>query len=214
MDKIRVLIADDHAIVREGICLLLARHKDIEVVGQATDGRQAVARVAELRPDVVLMDITMPEVSGLEATQEIHKKFPATRVLVLTQHENKEFIFPLLRAGAAGYIFKRARAQELIGAIRAVFAQGAYLPPEVAHAVVDALAQPASEARAGSILSEREKEIVRLVAEGLSSREIAERLTISAKTVETHRANVMEKIGAHTTAELIKYAIREGLVKA
>jgi DNA-binding NarL/FixJ family response regulator len=214
MDKIRVLIADDHAIVREGICLLLARHKDIEVVGQATDGRQAVARVAELRPDVVLMDITMPEMNGLEATQEIHKKFPATRVLVLTQHENKEFIFPLLRAGAAGYIFKRARAQELIGAIRAVFAQGAYLPPEVAHAVVDALAQTPGEARAGSILSEREKEIVRLVAEGLSSREIAERLTISAKTVETHRANVMEKIGAHTTAELIKYAIREGLVKA
>lgn len=215
MAKIRILVVDDHTIVREGVCSLLARLKDIEVVGQATDGKQAITQVAELYPDVVLMDISMPEMNGLDATREIHKSFPATRILVLTQHENKEYVFPMLQAGAAGYIFKRARASELANAIRTVYLEGAYLPAEVAHTVINQIMQTNETQTFGqSLLTEREKEVLRLVTEGLSSREIAERLHLAVKTVETHRANIMEKVGVHNTVELIKYAIREGIVSA
>jgi len=161
------------------------------------------------------MDIAMPGMNGLEAMQKIREVFPSTRVLVLTQYESKEYILPLLRAGAAGYILKRARAQELIDAIRAVHTEGAYLPSQVIHTVVDAInAASRAEPVETSALTEREKQILQLVAQGLSSREIAERLTISVKTVDTHRANMMEKIDAHSVAELIKYAIREGIVNA
>ena len=210
---IRVLVVDDHAIVREGICSLLSRRKDFEIVGQAADGRQALMQVAAHQPDVVLMDIAMPEMNGLEATREIIKAFPATRILVLTQYENKEYVVPLLRAGAAGYILKRARANELVEAIRAVHADGVYLPNHLAHTLVNALANSDSESNdKQSTLTEREQEVVRWVSEGLSSREIADRLSISAKTVDTHRANIMKKVGVHNAAELIRYAIREGLV--
>lgn len=210
---IRLLIVDDHAIVREGICSLLARRKDIEIVGQAMDGKQAIDAVARLHPDVVLMDITMPGMNGLEATREIHKSFPGTRILVLTQHENKEYIMPLLHAGAVGYISKRARANELIDAIRTVYNAGAYLPPSITQAVVTAIAEsPGAGESEQSILTVRELQVVRLVAEGLSSREIAEHLSISVKTVDTHRANIMEKLGVHNSAELTKYAIRRGIV--
>lgn len=209
---IRLLIVDDHAIVREGICSLLARRKDIEIVGQAADGKQAIAAVAQLRPDLVLMDIAMPVMNGLEATQAIHKAFPETRILVLTQHENKEYVMPLLRAGAVGYIIKSARASELIEAIRAVSDEGAYLPPKITHAVVTAIAESSGASGDQSILTEREIQVVRLIAEGLSSREIADRLSISVKTVDTHRANIMQKLGVHNSAELIKYAIRQGIV--
>jgi DNA-binding NarL/FixJ family response regulator len=211
---IRVLLVDDHAIVRDGIGAILARHhKEFQIVGQAINGKQAIDAVANLRPDVVLMDITMPVMNGLEATREIHKQFPATRVLVLTQHENKEYIMPLLQAGAAGYVSKRARANELIEAIHAVHTTGAFLPPEIAHRVVNAIAEsPDANTTKLVLLTERELQIVRLVAEGLSSRVIAEQLSISTKTVDTHRANIMEKLGLHNIAELIKFAIREGIV--
>jgi DNA-binding NarL/FixJ family response regulator len=210
---IRVLLVDDHAIVREGISSLLARRKDMEIVGQAVDGRQGVDAVARLNPDVVLMDITMPVMNGLDATREIHHRFPATRILVLTQHDNKEYIMPLLQAGAVGYISKRARANELVEAIRAVHANGAYLPPDITHQVVSAIASGAAAERVEHpFLTEREIQIVRLVAEGMSSREIAERLTISVKTVDTHRANIMEKLEARNSAELIKAAIRKGIL--
>ncbi len=210
---IRVLVVDDHAIVREGICSLLARRKDIEVVGEAADGKRAIDAVVQFDPDVVLMDIQMPGLNGLEATREIHKRFPSTRILVLTQHESKEYVVPLLRAGAVGYITKTARATELIGAIRAVYEQGAYLPPRITQTLVDALVETA-DATEQPLLTERELEVLRLVVEGLSSREIAERLNISVKTVDTHRANIMDKVGAHNTAELTKYAIRKGWVSA
>lgn len=210
---IRVLLADDHAIVRDGISAVVARCKDIEIVGQVVDGKQAIDAVARLHPDVVLMDITMPVMNGLEATREIHKQFPATRVLVLTQHENKEYIMPLLQAGAVGYISKRARAQEVLQAIRTVHTTGAYLPPEIASRVVTALAESQdANATHSLLLTEREIQIVRLIAEGLSSRQIAERLSISVKTVDTHRSNIMEKLGVRNSAELIKYAIREGIL--
>jgi DNA-binding NarL/FixJ family response regulator len=211
---IRVLVVDDHAIVREGICSLLARRKDIQVVGEAADGKRAIDAVSQFDPDVILMDIQMPVLNGLEATREIHKRFPSTRILVLTQHDSKEYVVPLLRAGAVGYITKIARATELIGAIRAVYEEGAYLPPQITQTVVAAVAASVESRAEQTLLTEREIEVLRLVAEGLSSRELAERLNISVKTVDTHRANIMEKIGAHNTAELTKYAIRAGLVSA
>jgi DNA-binding NarL/FixJ family response regulator len=211
---IRVLVVDDHAIVREGICSLLARRKDIEVVGEAADGKRAIDAVVQFDPDVVLMDIQMPVLNGLDATHEIHKRFPSTRILVLTQHESKEYVVPLLRAGAVGYITKSARASELIGAIRAVYEEGAYLPPHITQAIVTAVAESTDSGGEQPVLTEREIEIVRLIAEGLINREIAERLGISVKTVDTHRGNIMEKLNVHNTAELIKYAIRKGIVQA
>jgi DNA-binding NarL/FixJ family response regulator len=209
---IRVLVVDDHAIVREGICALLARREDIEVVGQAADGQRAIDAVVQFDPDVVLMDIAMPGMNGLEATREIHARFPSTRILVLTQYENKEYIVPLLRAGAVGYVTKDVRASELTDAIRAVFSEGAYLPPRITQAVVSVIAKSPDPDNAQTILTEREIQIVRLITEGLSNREIAERLGISVKTVDTHRGNILEKLNVHNTAELIKYAMRKGIV--
>jgi two-component system response regulator NreC len=215
MSKIRILVVDDHALVREGICSLLARRKDIEVVGQASDGQQAIEQTENLHPDVLLMDISMPRMNGLEATREIRARFPHTRILVLTQHEDKEYVIPMLRAGAAGYIFKRTRSAELVNAIRSVFAEGIYLSAEVASTLMEEISTPGdTNAEEPSPLTKREKEVVCLVAEGLSSREIAEQLHLGVKTVETHRANIMEKIGVHNTVDLIKYAIREGIIRA
>lgn len=211
--EIRVLIVDDHSIVREGISSLLARRKDIRVVGQAANGKEAVEQVAALEPDVVLMDISMPVMDGFEATLEIRKHHPNARILVLSQFESKEYVLPLLRAGAAGYISKRARAGEVVEAIRAVYFEGAFLPPNIARAVVDGMAQSAAPENQ-DVLTEREKEVVRQVADGRSSREIAEQLGLSVKTVDTHRANIMEKLEIHNSAELVKYAIRQGLVSA
>lgn len=211
---IRVLVVDDHAIVREGICALLARREDIEVVGEAADGKRAIDAVVRLDPDVVLMDIAMPGMNGLEATREIHARFPSTRILVLTQHENKEYILPLLHAGAAGYVTKDVRASELAEAIRSVHEQGGYLQPSITTAVVSAIAESADTRDAQTLLTEREIQVVRLIAEGLINREIAERLGISVKTVDTHRGNIMEKLNVHNTAELIKVAIRKGIVQA
>jgi DNA-binding NarL/FixJ family response regulator len=215
MTAIRVLVADDHALFRQGICSLLARRKGIEVVGEAENGQQAVEQVAALRPDVVLMDIAMPIMNGVQATQQIHQAHPETRVLVLTQYESREYVFSLLRAGAAGYVPKLTRIDELVDAIRAVHTKGAFLQSDMLHAVVERIDHaPPAESDAPPSLTEREKQIVRLIAEGLTGREIADRLCISAKTVVTHRANVMEKIGVHSTAELIRYAIREEIVRA
>lgn len=213
MAKIRVLVVDDHTIVREGIRALLARRKDIEIVGEAADGQQALAQVAATDPDVVLMDIAMPGMDGLAATEKIRQCAPRTRILVLTQYENKEYILPLLRAGASGYLVKLTRAAELLRAIRAVYTEGAYLPPGIAHEVVSEMSQAASTPPpAPPVLTDREKEIVRLIASGETSRGIADRLNISVRTVDSHRANIMEKVGVHSSAELIMYAIREGIV--
>jgi DNA-binding NarL/FixJ family response regulator len=211
---IRVLVVDDHSIVREGICALLARRQDIEVVGQAADGQRAVDAVVQLDPDVILMDIAMPGMNGLEATREIHMRFPSVRILVLTQYENKEYILPLLRAGAVGYVTKDVRSTELADAIRTVFNEGAYLPPRITQAVVSSIAESPAPNSEQTILTEREIQVVRLIAEGLSNREIAERLGISVKTVDTHRGNILEKLNVHNTAELIKYAMRKGIIKA
>ncbi len=212
MSEIRVLVVDDHAIFRQGICALLSRRKGIQVVGEAENGEQAIEQVRALTPDVVLMDIAMPGMNGLEATKEIHKSFPETRVLVLTQYESREYVFSLLRAGAAGYIPKLTHIEELVDAIRGVYTKGAFLQEDVLHAVVDSIPPSPTAAESAPVLTEREKEVIRLIGQGLSGREISDRLCISVKTVLTHRSNIMEKIGVHNTAELIRYAIREGIV--
>ncbi len=213
MNRIRILVADDHAIFRQGLCALLGRRRGVEIVGQAENGRQAVEAVAALKPDVVLMDVAMPVMNGLEATQAIKKRSPDTRVLVLTQYESKEYVMSLLQAGAAGYVLKLAPIEELLEAIRAVHTQGAFLPPELLQTVMQRMVEPPVPATTThAILTEREIEILRLIAEGLTGQEIAERLCISRKTVVTHRANIMEKLGVHNTAELIRHAIREQIV--
>ena len=214
MTPIRVVVADDHAILREGIKVLLQAQSDIAVVGEAEDGRQAVQRCQELRPDVVLMDIAMPGLGGYEATLEIRRLLPNIRVLVLTQYDNKEYVLRFLRAGAAGYVLKKAVATELLSAIRAVARGETYLHAAVAGAVVqDALGgERPSEEDAYERLSEREKQVLKLVAEGSTNKEIASLLDIAVKTVMAHRTNLMAKIGAHSRTDIFKFALRKGLI--
>ncbi len=212
VSKIRVLIVDDHAILREGVRSLLALQKDIEVVGEAVDGAAALRLVPELNPDVVLMDIAMPGMDGIEATRRIKQTSPQTKVLVLTQHDNKEYIFSVLQAGASGYVLKRAGGAEVVTAIRGVYEEGAFLPPRVAKEVMSHYVRPPAMEQSGPHLTEREKQVLILVAEDKSNREIAEQLSLSVKTVMVHRANIMEKLGVHSRTELVKYALRQGLV--
>lgn len=211
MTKIRVLLADDHAVLREGLRSLLTLQEDIEVVGEAGDGQAAVEMVRQLRPDVVVMDIAMPVMDGLEATRRLKQEYPETRVLILTQHDNREYVFSLLQAGAAGYVLKKSGGAEVAAAIKSVFQDGAFLPPGIAREVMDRYIQRTPEETGRPRLTEREKEVLRLIAEGKSSKEIAEMLCLSVKTVMAHRTNIMEKLDIHSRTELVKYAIRQGL---
>ncbi len=213
--KIRVLIADDHAVLRDGLHALLNMYQDIEVVGEAADGLEALERTLELQPDVVLMDIAMPRLGGLEAALELRQRKLPTKVLVLTQYDNKEYVFHMLKAGAAGYILKKAAGTELVSAIRAVHAGESFLYPSAAKAVVDRYfgeGKEDEEERRLDRLSDREKEVLKLLAEGRSNREIAELLCLSVKTVMSHRASIMEKLDIHNRTELVKFAIRAGLI--
>ena len=215
MSKIRVMLADDHTILREGIRVLLEAQPDIEVVGEAADGRQAVDKAHELKPDVVLMDIGMPAMNGLEATRHIKKNDPEVQVVVLTMHDNEEYVFQILSAGAAGYVLKRAAATELVSAIRAVHEGGSFLHPAVAKKVIQDYLRRADDLddRASyDGLTDREREILTLIAEGHTNQTIADQLCLSIKTVQTHRTHIMEKLGVHDRTELVKYAIRKGLV--
>ena len=211
MNRIRVLVIDDHAIMRDGIRALLGVHDDIEIVGEASEGKEAVEKAQELVPDVAVMDIAMPIIDGLEATRRITKRNPRIKVLVLTQHDNKEYILSAIKAGAAGYVPKRALGSELVSAIRAVHRGDSYLYPSAATAVIEGYRHQA-EAEPYDELTAREREILKLIAEGHTSREIADMFFISFKTVLGHRAKIMEKLDLHNRTELVKYAIRKGLV--
>ncbi|MDR7522252.1 MAG: response regulator transcription factor [Armatimonadota bacterium] len=217
MKKIRVLIVDDHAIVREGVRMILSAHPEIQVVGEAGTGEQAVAMAQTLRPDVVIMDISMPGMNGIEATQQIRARVPETSVLALTMHEDDHYVFQLLRAGASGYVLKRAAATDLVDAVRAASRGEAFLYPSVAKSVVQdylrRLERGEAERKPYDGLTEREREVLTLIADGHTNQEIANRLFISIKTVQTHRAHIFEKLGLHDRTELVRYAIRVGLIE-
>lgn len=213
---IRVLLADDHALFRDGVRALLEHEPDIEVVGEVEDGRAAVEQALALRPDIVLMDITMPHVDGIEATRQISAQAPQVRVLVLTMHDNEDVFFRSLSAGASGYVLKRSGGLELMGAIRSTHAGQSYLSPFLARALMsDYLerAERAPDSPAPKRLSAREQEILKLIAEGHSSREIAEMLDLSVKTVHNHRTRLMTKLDIHRNADLVRYAIHLGVVE-
>jgi two-component system response regulator NreC len=213
-DKIRVLMADDHTIVRAGVRLLVEAEPDMEVVGEALNGIQAVTLTESLRPDVILMDIAMPDLNGLEATRQIKVRFPEVHVLVLTMHRSDDYFFEVLKAGASGYVLKAAETNELIGAIRAVARGEVFLYPTVARQLLrdylNRLNEPGGAA--GPALTPREKEILRLLAEGYSNKEIADRLVVSPSTIHSHRTNLMRKLNLSSRHDLIQYARERGLL--
>lgn len=225
MGNIRVLLVDDHAILREGIRYLLSASGEVDVVGEAQDGVEALEMVDRLKPDAVLMDIAMPRMNGIEATTELKKRHPELPVLILSMYDSEEYVLPILKAGASGYVLKRAAAQELVSALKAVVAGQVILHPDVARTVMENLhqghggshAQAQVEKHVGmhpalEQLTDREREVLTLIAQGLTNQQIGEKLFISIKTVQAHRANLMEKLDLHDAVELTKFAIKTGLV--
>jgi len=232
--NIRVLLVDDHAILREGIRYLLSASGEVDVVGEAQDGVEALEMVEALLPDAVLMDIAMPRMNGIEATAELKKRHPDLPVLILSMYDSEEYVLPILKAGASGYVLKRAAAQELVSALKAVVAGQVILHPDVARTVMENLHQgggapaapqapvgqapPFARPEGGGMhpmveqLTEREREVLTLIAKGLTNQQIGEKLFISIKTVQAHRANLMEKLDLHDAVELTKFAIKSGLV--
>jgi DNA-binding NarL/FixJ family response regulator len=216
MNSIRVLIADDHAIVRDGVRALLALSEDIAVVGEAANGQQAVELARTLAPDVILMDIAMPGLGGLEATIEIRKDNPQAKILVLTQYEDREYIRRFLKAGVSGYVLKKAAGSELTSAIRAVSRGGLVLDPDVAREAMRERVGPATSGQAADpyeTLTDREKQVLKLVAEGHSNKEVAELLNISVKTAMSHREHIMQKLDLHSRTDLIRFAIHQGVIR-
>jgi DNA-binding NarL/FixJ family response regulator len=213
MKRIRVLIVDDHALVREGIRSLLALAANIEIVGEAADGKQALGKVAQLMPEIVLMDLAMPVMGGLEATRRIRREYPATKVLALTQYDDSEYVIPIIEAGARGFVTKMSSSIELAAAIEAVHEGDSYLSPSAAAALVDECQRTLKEDKEPySLLTDREREVLKLLAEGRSAREIAEILVLSPKTVEWYKARLTTKLGIHNRTDLIKFAIRKAII--
>jgi DNA-binding NarL/FixJ family response regulator len=211
--SIRILLVEDHSIVREGLKSLLDKQPTIEVVGQADDGRKAIRLVKELLPDVVIMDVAMPDMNGIEATRLILKEAPDTKIIALSMHSDRRFVAEMLKAGASGYLLKDCAFEELINAVHAVVGSHPYLSPDIVDSVIKDYAHLLSKEDLSvfSILSAREREVLQLLSEGKTTREIASHLKISVKTVETYKQKIMDKLDIHSVAELTKYAIREGL---
>ncbi len=215
--KTRLLLVDDHAVVRSGLRMLLSGHTELEIVGEAGTAEEALQKTGELHPDLILMDIGLPDKTGIEATREIKRNFPDVKIVALTIHEDEEYFFQMLNAGASGYVPKRAAPEELLTAIRAAAAGEVYLYPSMAKLLVrDYLSaeRPAEEKANLDGLTDREHEVLTHLAEGSSNEEIAAALVISPKTVERHRENIMRKLNLHSRSELVRYAIRKGIIKA
>jgi len=215
MRKIKVLIVDDHTLVRDGIRALLALVADVEVVGEAANGKEALERVKELAPDVVLMDLAMPIMGGLEATRRIRREFPETKVLALTQYDDSEYVIPIIEAGACGFVTKMVAFAELASAIQTAYNGESFLSPTAAAALVDEFQQKAGvdgERDPYQQLTDREKEVLKLVVEGHTAREMADMLVVSPKTVEGYKTSLMTKLNIHNKTDLIKFAIRKRVI--
>jgi two-component system response regulator NreC len=217
MDKIRLLLADDHTVLRAGLALLVNAQPDMTVVGEAATGLETIEKAQSLEPDVILMDITMPEPGGIEAAKEITSKNPDTKVLFLTMHEDEAFLREALRARASGYVPKRAADTDLLSAIRAIYQGDIYVHPTMTRPLLDNLFLEANrrdrpETDSYDRLSDREKEVLQLVAQGYTNKQIADKLFLSVKTIETYKARIMEKLGFHNRAELVRFALKKGLL--
>ena len=213
MARTRILVADDHTMIRQGLISILRAHPEFEVVGEAADGQEAVARATESRPDVVVLDLGMPRLNGLEAARRIRKALPRTRILVLTMHDDEEYVLRMVRAGASGYLLKDSAASELLAGIRALKAGKVYFGPHASRALAEAYQsdRPLPE-DPFERLTDREREVFQLVVEGKTNVQIAELLFISPKTVDNHRTRMMEKLGIHGTAELVRFAAKHNLL--
>ncbi len=208
--KTRILLADDHSVVRQGFGLILSSQPDFEVVGEAANGREAVERCAELQPDVVVMDVSMPELNGIEATRRLGEVAPRTRVLALSMHKDSVYVREILRAGARGYLLKDSVDSDLISAVRSVAKGDGYLSPAVSDAVLTDYRKHVSDPI--DLLTSREREVLQMIAEGKTNKDIANTLNLSVYTVEAHRGRIMEKLNLHSTGELVRFAIRNGLI--
>ncbi len=209
---IRILLADDHKIVRQGLRTLLEKEPDMEVVAEAEEGRMAVRLARKLAPQVVIMDVGMPDLNGIEATRQVLADTPGLKVIALSMHSDRRFVVNMLKAGASGYLLKDSAFEELAAAIRVVMLNKTYLSPGVSDIVIkDYVQGPREDSSVFSVLTPREREVLQLMAEGKSTKQIADCLHVSVKTIETHRQQIMTKLGIHSVAELTKYAVREGL---
>ena len=210
--SVRVMLVDDHVVLRDGLKSLLNYEPDIEVVAEASDGREAITIVDQVKPDIVISDISMPGLNGIESCRILRQDHPTLKIIVLSMHSGQEYVLQALQAGANGYVVKQADASEVITAIRAVIVGGAYLSPSISKHLIDDYLTLSPEELAGPKLTTREREVAQLMAEGESTRTISEALTISIKTVETHRMNIMKKLNAKSPADIIKYALKKGWI--
>jgi len=216
MEKIRIILAEDHVVVREGIRKLIQGEDDMEVVGEAGDGEEAIELVSRVEPDVVLMDIAMPKVNGIEATRRIKESYPSVSILILTAYDNEEFIFALVEAGAGGYLLKNVHGRELLNSIRAVYDGESVLHPVIVEKIFNHIEFEKGKTirpEGNAILSQRELEVLRLSEEGLSNKEVAEKLSVGIRTIQTHWRNIFNKIGVGSRTEAILYGLREGWIK-
>ncbi len=211
-NAIRVLVVDDHPVVRRGLSVCLARQEHFQIVGEAADGQEAISKARELSPDIVLMDVDMPQMNGLTASEILRKELPRTKVLILSMHSHSDYVLRILQSGARGYVLKNASPEELVKAIETVHAGESYFSPDVARVALNQFVRGAGEGPQISQISNREREVLIAIAEGLSNKEIACRLNVGVRTIETHRERIMRKLNIHSVAGLTKFAIAKGLV--